>query len=519
MDKKLQKISLKGSSAHYLELTQRSLYSFRSRPRKTVPPIPSAYCVEYMASDQALRKYGVRLSSIIYVATEEDFFALLDTKEEGEKIQEALVKKILKYPQYLPRLIKWSERQKNSLKNILKKYFSENKIQLKTNIRVIISYKKFIEAYRNFHLKNTPAWWIGGIQVEKEIMDYLNKNVPDPAGTFSIISEALEYRTENLEMEEALEIFALDCRKAGLRTVSTSIKIPTELRKRFQKIVDNFQSIPFGYDTGVLWDENYFLDKVNELLPKNIEQLKRERVRKLQKKLRERELLEKRLHLPKRITLLLKALRQLAYLQELKKTTQTRSHPLLQRTVHAEIARRLQIPREYLYYMTLPEICDSLTANKVSDNLIINLEERTGTFVFIQHDLKYTWLTKEKALEFIKINKIIGEVNNITEIRGQIASRGKSKGIVKVCRLSTEIFKVTPGDILVTAMTTPDFVPAMKKAAAIITDEGGITCHAAIVSRELGKPCIIGTKIATKVLKDGDLVEVDADKGIVRKLS
>jgi len=58
----------------------------------------------------------------------------------------------------------------------------------------------------------------------------------------------------------------------------------------------------------------------------------------------------------------------------------------------------------------------------------------------------------------------------------------------------------------------------MKKASAIVTDDGGITCHAAIVSRELGKPCIIGTKIATKVLHDGDLVEVDADNGVVRIL-
>jgi len=67
-------------------------------------------------------------------------------------------------------------------------------------------------------------------------------------------------------------------------------------------------------------------------------------------------------------------------------------------------------------------------------------------------------------------------------------------------------------------MTTPDFVPAIQKAAGIITDEGGITCHAAITSRELKKPCIIGTKFATQVLHDGDLVEVDADNGVVRIL-
>jgi len=72
------------------------------------------------------------------------------------------------------------------------------------------------------------------------------------------------------------------------------------------------------------------------------------------------------------------------------------------------------------------------------------------------------------------------------------------------------------GDILISSMTTPDMVPIMKKAAAFVTDEGGITCHAAIVSREMKKPCIIGTKIATKILHDGQLVEVDANRGIVK---
>ena len=67
-------------------------------------------------------------------------------------------------------------------------------------------------------------------------------------------------------------------------------------------------------------------------------------------------------------------------------------------------------------------------------------------------------------------------------------------------------------------MTSPEFISAMRNAAAIITDEGGITCHAAIVSRELEIPCLIGTKNATKILKDGDMVEVDTFKGIVRKL-
>jgi pyruvate,water dikinase len=68
-------------------------------------------------------------------------------------------------------------------------------------------------------------------------------------------------------------------------------------------------------------------------------------------------------------------------------------------------------------------------------------------------------------------------------------------------------------------MTQPEFLPAMKKAVAIITDEGGLTCHAAIVARELKRPCIIGTKNATKILRDGDYVEVDANNGIIKILT
>jgi pyruvate,water dikinase len=65
-------------------------------------------------------------------------------------------------------------------------------------------------------------------------------------------------------------------------------------------------------------------------------------------------------------------------------------------------------------------------------------------------------------------------------------------------------------------MTNPQMMPLIKDAGAIVTDEGGLTCHAAIISREMKIPCVVGTKVATRVLKDGDLVEVDAEKGVVK---
>lgn len=103
-------------------------------------------------------------------------------------------------------------------------------------------------------------------------------------------------------------------------------------------------------------------------------------------------------------------------------------------------------------------------------------------------------------------------------IKGQIANKGKVTGMVRVVLDPHDDKGFLRGDILVTGMTRPEFVPLMRQAGAVVTNEGGITCHAAIVSRELNIPCIIGTKIATRVLKDGDRVEVDADNGIVRIL-
>ncbi|MHB8604068.1 MAG: phosphoenolpyruvate synthase [Thermoplasmatota archaeon] len=100
-------------------------------------------------------------------------------------------------------------------------------------------------------------------------------------------------------------------------------------------------------------------------------------------------------------------------------------------------------------------------------------------------------------------------------LSGLGASPGRASGKVAIVEDVTQLDKCADGDILVTQMTTPDMVPAMRRAAAIVTDEGGVTCHAAIVSRELGVPCVVGTKEATKKLKDGLVITVDGEKGHV----
>jgi len=116
------------------------------------------------------------------------------------------------------------------------------------------------------------------------------------------------------------------------------------------------------------------------------------------------------------------------------------------------------------------------------------------------------------------------QISKKKEIKGTIAYSGQVKGKVKFIThiigksLAQEIKDMNKGDILVSVSTSPDLMPAIKKAGGIITDVGGLLSHAAIVSRELKIPCLVGTKIATKVLKDGDEVLLDANKGIVKKI-
>ena len=180
-----------------------------------------------------------------------------------------------------------------------------------------------------------------------------------------------------------------------------------------------------------------------------------------------------------------------------------------------EIGKRKGYKLSELKYALGGEISSILKNKKPSKN---ELRKREKECVIIATG-GGNYIAMGKELE--KIKKIVlGEKGlfDLKDFRGLSASVGRVTGPVKIVKSATEIGKVKQGDILVAVMTRPDYVVAMKKAAAIVTNEGGITSHAAIVSRELGIPCIIGTKIATEVLKDGDIVEVNANHGVVNIL-
>ncbi|MBU1083375.1 hypothetical protein KKE14_02985, partial [Patescibacteria group bacterium] len=157
-------------------------------------------------------------------------------------------------------------------------------------------------------------------------------------------------------------------------------------------------------------------------------------------------------------------------------------------------------------------------------SLLITDLDILASFLLTHHTVRTNCLNfGVPATNYIQKQSRQSFTAGIKQLQGTIASVGKTVGKVRILHSSRgdvyeELSSIKKGDILVTEMTRPQFISAMKLASAIVTDEGGLTSHAAIIARELKIPCIVGTKVATQVLHDGDLVDVDANKGIVKIL-
>ena len=180
-----------------------------------------------------------------------------------------------------------------------------------------------------------------------------------------------------------------------------------------------------------------------------------------------------------------------------------------------EISRRSEYTMDDLHNAWFWEITEII---KGKDCHSILEKRRTGFGVdFFK---KYRILDAQKTEEYwtLYTKEKIGLVH---EVKGLVVSKGaKSKvvGCVHIVLDPSKVGEFKKGDILLAPMTSPEYIFAMKNASAIVTDAGGLTSHAAIVSRELNVPCIVGTKSATQVFKDGDVVEIDVNLGIVKKV-
>ena len=186
------------------------------------------------------------------------------------------------------------------------------------------------------------------------------------------------------------------------------------------------------------------------------------------------------------------------------------------------LAKQFNVLVEELRMYKVEEVINLFDEQRVDNEL---LDARSDAFIQNATDGTMNYFEGDEAKKLI--NNFVSEDAGERTVKGVVANKGKKQGKVKVIptdyysdfSILTKLFnEMDEGDILVAETTSPELMPACKKAGAIITDQGGLLSHAAIVSRELNIPCIVGTGNATEILKDGDMVEVDADNGVIKIL-
>jgi phosphohistidine swiveling domain-containing protein len=177
--------------------------------------------------------------------------------------------------------------------------------------------------------------------------------------------------------------------------------------------------------------------------------------------------------------------------------------------------RTLRIDAVLAHFLTISEIKLLLGGKRLATKAI---DIRKAGYVLFNDTLLPGADFKTYCAKHGLINPEYATQQQVRVLKGVCAYRGHVCGAVKIVKDRNSFAKVERGDVVVAVMTNILYVPILRKAAAFITDEGGIMCHAAIAARELRKPCIVGTKMATQVLKDGDVVEVNAKHGTIKIL-
>lgn len=215
--------------------------------------------------------------------------------------------------------------------------------------------------------------------------------------------------------------------------------------------------------------------------------------------------------LPSRAKKLISLFQQLLYVKDARDDYR-REGFFHSRSLLTTVAKRLGLSLDELSLLRMEEIL-LLLKSFDKEKIKVTIRGRKDAYLHIYNNDQTQLFSGDDARSRFMKEEVEQDVNEFT---GAIGAKGKVTGIVKVVKDMNDLAKVNEGDVLVAITTNPNYISAMQKATAFITDEGGITCHAAIVAREMNKPAIVGTKVSTKVLQDGDEVEVDANKGIVK---
>lgn len=290
--------------------------------------------------------------------------------------------------------------------------------------------------------------------------------------------------------------------------------------KLFQKHLKDFGWLTYAYAGPTMTAEYLFRALAENIKTGDAKKQKNKILNHYENIKKEKQRIIKEIKLPENLKYAFQVSAEMMFIKDYRKGIYQKSYVTMDKIMD-EIAIRLEMKSKEIKYLVLEDIKDAIQNRKAKKYQKI-ARERTKLCYYIASKGEIKVFESKKAKKIIaKLKKESDKEfyqEKIGELKGMMAYKGKAKGIIKIVLVAKDVAKVKNGDILVSSATNPDLIMGLKKAVAIVTDTGGIISHAAIVSRELKKPCIVGTKIATKVLKDGDLVEVDANKGIVKIL-
>jgi len=452
-----------------------------------------------------------------------DWYILMD---DIKKVTSAVIKELKKDSHVGKKFIKkWKKDQDLFYKTCVKigrtnisKLSGKDLIALHNNFAEIVLNKNSSSSLIDGFALGTDELIAGKIKEVFEKSDLVDKM--RFTEVFSVLTAPIHLSFIN-EAEIELLKLALKADKLGYKELFLS-KSPFEVKKELEQtklgnMIKLHQKKYFWTRNNYVSDnvllEEHFIEEIKNTLSLKIDlarEIKKVVSTPAESKKKKKQLLKK-LKLSKDLLALIEISEDFTYWQdERKKGTFWTTHYFS--LILAELAKRTNVDIENLKYMDCREVSNIFS--NCPDVEELAARKKNSVFYWDKGGFEVVHSAKSDKVREAVLGKT--DFSMVDDFRGLTASLGKAIGQVKLVRSVTEMGKINKGDILVAVMTRPDYVPAMKKAAAIVTDEGGITSHAAIVSRELGIPCIIGTKIATKVLKDNQLVEVNANHGWVK---
>lgn len=279
---------------------------------------------------------------------------------------------------------------------------------------------------------------------------------------------------------------------------------------------ETYRSIQFGW-IGPDLSLDYFQDRYERLLKEGTTEQQLAEIEQAQKTAaNERSKWLERLELSSKAEELFRLYEELLYRKTHRMDalflSYSATQPLLKK-----IAKDYFLSLKQVYAVYIPWLIEMIEKDEVDEERINALASYSVQYL---KDGKLSLVIGDEARALVAtIREVLPKAPEVHELKGECGYPGEVvRGRVCIVNRAAEMSKFEDGDVLISNVTDPSLLPVMKRASAFVTNQGGLTCHAAIVARELKTPCVVGTKIATHAFKDGEMVEVDASKGTVKKI-